>query len=116
MSDDLRRVEILRAGRKAEREIGPARTAAQTAWNAWRSYGTYKTLEGHVTSTVTMPFIRTMKPGSASPENPAGIMAEIQTDGEHPEHARLKALAEAADRHVIELDDAIADMKALERR
>jgi hypothetical protein len=108
---DLRRVAILKAGRNAERLINATRIAAATAWGAWRNYGTYKTPEGQVTSTVLMPTIRTQKKGATAGE--PGIMIETQLDTEHPEHHRLRLEAEALDRQVLELQDDIDAMNVV---
>lgn len=111
-SEDMRRADIVMRGKKAVREINGAKLAAQKAWNEWRNLGTYKTPEGHVT--VTQQYlaetIRVPKPGSdklpnGQPCQP--IMIEQQTGNEHPEHRRLREIAEAADRHVLDLQDDI---------
>lgn len=109
---DSTQVEVLKAGRAAQREINAARLAASTAWQAWRMYDTYQTPEGVVTSHVLMPSIKMPKPGSSKDGQPA-IMAEIQTDGEHPEHKRLREIAETSDLRVLELEDQIMVMEVL---
>jgi hypothetical protein len=104
MSEEMEKAAIIKRGRNAERHINGARIAASTAWSAWRNYGTFKTPEGHVTSTVLMPTVRMQKPNSA-PAGQPGIMIEVQTDTEHPEHKRLRELAEEADARVLEFED-----------
>lgn len=105
MSDEtMEKAQIIKRGRAAERLINGARIAAQKAWNDWRSYGTFKTPEGHVQSTVMMPTVQMIKPGTQKNGQP-GIVIQVQTDTEHPEHKRLREVAEAADVVVLELED-----------
>lgn len=105
MSEEMEKAAIIKRGRTAERQVSAARIAASTAWNAWRTYGTYKTPEGHIQSTVLMPMITLEKWGSAPEPGKPGIMIQVQTDGEHPEHKRLREIAEEADRKVMEFED-----------
>jgi hypothetical protein len=107
MNDELEKAKIIKEGRAAERAINGARLAAQQAWNDWRNYGTYKTPEGHTTSKILAPTIQMVKPGTTKGGQP-GIMIQVQTDGEHPEHKRLREIAEAADIKVLDLEDTLA--------
>ena len=107
MSDELEKAKIIKEGRAAERAINGARLAAQQAWNEWRNYATFKTPEGHVTSTVLASTIQMTKPGTAKDGQP-GIIMQVQTDAEHPEHKRLREIAEAADLRVLDLEDTLA--------
>jgi hypothetical protein len=105
--EGLEKARIIKEGRAAERKINGARLAAQKAWNEWRAYGTYKTPEGHVNSTVSAPVVSMIKPGTDK-NGQTGIIIQVQTDAEHPEHARLREIAEAADIVVLDLEDTLA--------
>jgi hypothetical protein len=107
MSDELEKAKIIKEGRAAERAINGARLAAQQAWNDWRNYGTFKTPEGHTTSTVLASTIQMVKPGTDKGGQP-GIIMSVQTDVEHPVHKELREKAEACDLHVLDLEDALA--------
>ena len=109
-SEDLRRAEIIAAGKKATRELAVAQQAAQKAWRDWRLLGTHKDEWGKdtVSRQYEAEFRRVPKPGSD--RNPDGspcapLMIEQRIDSAHPEHAKLKEIAEAADRHVLDLQD-----------
>jgi hypothetical protein len=110
-SEDLRRAEIIAAGKKAQRSLAPAQQAAQKAWQDWRMLGTFKNEQGQITVSRQYEAVTRRVPKPGSDRNPDGssctpIMMEQRVDDEvHPEHARLKAVAEAADRHVLDLQD-----------
>jgi len=97
MSEEMEKAMIIKRGKVAAREINGARIAAQQAWNNWRNYETYKTPEGHVTSRVVLPTVQRL--------SREGVLHQIQVDSEHPEHKRLREIAEEADRRVMELED-----------
>lgn len=97
MTDELEKAQIIKRGRQAERQINAARLASQKAWNDWRAYETYKTPEGAVTSRISMVTEARMTKD--------GAIHHIQLDREHPEHKRLREIAEEADRHRQELED-----------
>lgn len=97
MSDEMEKALIIKRGRQAERQINGARLASQKAWNDWRAYETYKTPEGAVQSRISsVTEARTTKDG---------MIRHIQVDHEHPEHKRLREIAEEADRHLQDLED-----------
>jgi hypothetical protein len=109
MSDDIQRAKIIMEGKKAQREINGARLDAQKAWQAWRDLDTYRNENGTVNSKIAADFVLATKPGGNDAFG--GIIPGIQyqrlTGKEHPEHERLRKIAEEADRKVLELQDMI---------
>jgi hypothetical protein len=95
--------DILQAGNEATDQLSAARTLSQKSWNDWRNLETYVLPTGETQSRIPMPSVRMAKPGS-NPDGATPVMAEIQLDDQHPEHARLKKIAEEADRKVLELE------------
>ena len=114
---DLRRAEIVAKGKKAQREIGSARIAAQKAWQEWRMHGTFRAPDGQINQKpeYAAQYILTTKPGVRLPNGDVepGVPYQQLTGFEHPELKELKEKAEAADRHVLELQDDLDIFTAL---
>lgn len=106
---------IIRAGRQAELEINGARLASQTAWNKWRNVDTFQTEEGTTQSLIPMPTITMTKKGTGPKYGIPALPIAVQLDTEHPRHHELRLAAEACDRHVCELENAIEDMTIVQR-
>ncbi len=116
MSDDISRAKIIMAGKKAQREINGAQLDAQRAWEAWRMYeATFDKDTGSVNSKIAAAFEWSHKPSIRNPDGSveAGVRFQKLTGEEHPEHKRLREIAEAADRKVLDMRDAMEIYTAL---
>ena len=123
---DLLRATIVRDGKKAERQIEPARQDALKKWDAWRNLDVFKVKDARTgeLKTVFQPHHpakqntgMTYVPGRDEHGNP--VMVEEYSnklsgnDEQYPDLVVLREAAEAADRHVLDLQDAIDVMKAM---
>ena len=123
---DLLRANIVRDGKKAERALEPARQDALKKWDAWRNLDVFKVKDARTgeMKTVFQPHHpakqntgMTYEPGRDDHGNP--IMVEVYStklagnDEQYPDLVELREAAEAADRHVLDLQDAIDIMRAM---
>jgi hypothetical protein len=125
-NSDLVRAQIVRDGKKAEREIGAARQAALRAWDAWRNVDVFKVRDARTGETKTVfqpnrPATQTMGVVYEDTRDEHGNLVKTETfrqklvanDETYPDLMALRATAEEADRLVLSLQDAIDIMKAM---
>ena len=123
---DMVRATVVRDGKKAERAIEPARQAALKAWDAWRNFDVFKVRDARTGEMKTV-----FQPSHPAKQN-TGVVYEQSRDEKgnlvmievlrtnlsgndesYPELAKLREVAEAADRNVLDLQDAIDIMRAM---
>jgi hypothetical protein len=124
--DGLLRAKIVMEGKKAEREISGARMAAHTAWDAWRNVDVFKVRDSRTGDERTVfqpnhPARHTQGARYVPSRDESGNLVMVEelcysldgNDEQYPDLLALREAAEAADRRVLELQDQVDIMRAL---
>jgi hypothetical protein len=124
--DGLLRAKIVMEGKRAEREISGARMAAHTAWDTWRNIDVFKVRDPRTGDERTVfqpnhPARHTQGARYVPSHDESGNLVMIEelcysldgNDEGYPDLLALREAAEAADRRVLELQDQVDIMRAL---